>query len=201
MEVCHYGDCQRFSHHVEKPFERLLHAAMGATFGAQCSKVDSDPAGLFSLWERAQAIVLLSRTKLGRDMFFVGSPEETAKAIVTVLRQTSQYFEYMRHILNAFLASSSSDSVAGGNSTPTRSSSVVDLELHPFRPIDVELPTDVTGYCYVLSSLRHPDVSYIGETSRLGRRIDEHNSGSGSLQTASVHLRPWILLCFVAGFG
>ena len=36
----------------------------------------------------------------------------------------------------------------------------------------------------------------------LGKRhIDEHNSGSGSLQTASVHLRPWILLCFVAGFG
>ena len=88
------------------------------TFGAQRSKVDSHPAGLFSLWEPAQAIVLLSCTKLGRDMFFVGSPEETAKAIVNVLRQTSQYFEYMRHILNAFLASSSSDSVAGGNSTP-----------------------------------------------------------------------------------
>ena len=125
-------------------------------------------------------------------MFFVGNPTETAEAIVHVLTVTSQYFEYMRHVLAAFLTSSSQERAT--------SPAVVDLSLHPFRPIDVELPTDTTGYCYVLSSLKHPDVTYIGETSNLGQRLDQHNSGSGALQTSSPHLRPWVLLCFVVGF-
>ena len=170
-----------------------LHGAMGSTFAVLCSKVDKDPRSPYALWERAQAIVLLSRTKKAKDIIFAGDPDLTADAIVDVLTQTTQYFDYMRHVLKAFLASSSEER--------QHDPPIINLASHPFRPIDVELPTDTTGYCYMISSLQQPDVTYIGETSNLGRRIDQHNSGSGAIQTASLHLRKWILVCFVAGFG
>lgn len=105
-----------------------------------------------------------------------------------MIQITSQYAEYMEHILNI---------LAG------RQDSVVPFlhqDIHPYRPCDIALPRDNTGFCYILISLADKATTYIGKTYDLHRRILEHNSGSGSLQTAPEHLRPWALLAFVCGF-
>ena len=43
-------------------------------------------------------------------------------------------------------------------------------------------------------------MTYIGETKRLVKRIEEHNSGYGSEGSLDYRLRPWALLAFVSGF-
>ena len=79
----------------------------------------------------------------------------------------------------------------------------LDITRHPYRAIDVELPTDSTGYVYLLLSLSDDSVTYIGQTSNLRRRLDQHNSGirkGGAAETDQIHLRPWAVYGFVCGF-
>jgi predicted GIY-YIG superfamily endonuclease len=69
------------------------------------------------------------------------------------------------------------------------------------RPIDIEIPTNKSGYVYILGSVRDENVTYIGTTSKLSHRFYQHNSGYGSKTTNSLHLRPWCLLAFITGFS
>lgn len=140
-------------------------------------------------------IVLLSRTKRGEHMYFVGDPDSTAKALLEVMLRETQYFRYMLQVMKVLLSPDSTTS-----STCTEAPTVTFNE-HPFRSLDVPLPTDASGVVYLLVSLACNDATYIGETYNVGNRLNEHNSGiGGAMQTSSVHLRPWALLCFVAGF-
>jgi predicted GIY-YIG superfamily endonuclease len=69
------------------------------------------------------------------------------------------------------------------------------------RASDILLPDDNTGVVYILVSLQNRDVTYIGQTNNLSRRIDQHNTRSGSIQTSSAVLQPWALVAYVSGFG
>ena len=66
--------------------------------------------------------------------------------------------------------------------------------------MDVVLPTLSGSFVYMLVSKVRPEVTYIGETGNLARRLDAHYSGIASKQTAIEDLRPWGLLAFVTGF-
>ena len=77
---------------------------------------------------------------------------------------------------------------------------VIDMTLQPMRPMDIELPRDKTGYVYVIASIRNTEMTYIGTTLNLKKRLNTHNSGYGSKSTQSIHLRPWTLLGFICGF-
>ena len=50
-------------------------------------------------------------------------------------------------------------------------------------------------YTYVLESLRRPGTRYIGGTSNLQRRLEQHNAGKN--RSTSKH-RPWKFVLFVA---
>ena len=78
---------------------------------------------------------------------------------------------------------------------------IIDQSVHPWRQCDITLPADTTRVCYMIVSVTHPDVTYIGETSNLCAHINQHNSRSGSLKTSSEELQPWALVAYVAGFG
>ena len=78
---------------------------------------------------------------------------------------------------------------------------MIDNGLHPFRPKDVLLPEDPSGYCYILLSLQDGHTSYIGQTMKLVVQLNQHNLGFGSNQTSDPHLHPWALLAFVCSFG
>jgi predicted GIY-YIG superfamily endonuclease len=67
--------------------------------------------------------------------------------------------------------------------------------------MDVELPTEASGYVYTLVYLQDKNSTYIGETTNLCHRLQKHNSGLVTKKTADITLRPWALLGFVCGFG
>jgi len=136
--------------------------------------------------------VLLSRTHYANDIIFVGPPGDTVNALASVLQQRSQFSEYISHLLCRL----STDANPDGTDAPIE----VSFENHPYRPVDVEIPYDNSGYSYLLVSLRHPSVTYIGQTNNIRRRLREHNSGYGARQTSDERLRPWALLTFVCGF-
>ena len=172
------------------------HAVMGQTLSSIVTQIDSDRN---HLWESGQARVLLSRTRRAEDMFFIGDPIETVKGIVQALCRKSQFYDYINHIL-ARLTSTEHDN-ASHVVVGTEQYVLDTCLMHPFRPIDTELPCPGSECCYFLVSLKNRQVTYVGRTSNLRRRINQHNSGHGSKHTHSEELRPFALVGYVSGFG
>ena len=48
----------------------------------------------------------------------------------------------------------------------------------PYRPNNISLPTDYSGYVYMLKSVCSNDFCYIGKTKDLHQRMVSHQSGS-----------------------
>jgi predicted GIY-YIG superfamily endonuclease len=168
---------------------------MGQTLASVVTRVYSEEGNLFSLWERAQVVVLLSRTRFAKDIIFMGDPKKTAKALTEVLLQCSQYLSYMCRLLETLTETS-----AVNTDSSVTDPVIIEHDIHPFRPIDVALPKNDSGCCYILVSVRHLSVTYIGQTNNLSERLNQHNSGHGSNQTMADNLRPWALLGYVVGF-
>ena len=143
----------------------------------------------YRLWEKEQAVVLLSRTKTAADVIFVGNKSDTLTALVMLIQTRTQFAEYMEHILNVL------------THTANQPVPVIDQAIFPFRVCDITLPQDRSGYCYILLSLKQKETIYIGQTLHLSTRLAQHNSGSGAKQTSPDHLRPWAILAYVAGFN
>jgi len=65
---------------------------------------------------------------------------------------------------------------------------------NPYTTID-------SGFVYLLVSMQDPNLSYIGQTSNLSRRLQEHNSGRGAEFTKPHHRRPWAVVAYIYGFA
>ena len=170
-------------HHVSS----TIHASMGHTLGIVATSI-STTIPRYKLWEKEQAVVLLSRTKNAGNIIFVGNKNDTLDALVMLIQTRTQFAEYMEHILNVLTR------------TANNPVSIINHTTFPFRVCDVRLPEDNSGYCYILLSLQQQGTIYIGQTLHLGTRLAQHNSGFGGKQTSPAHLRPWALLAYVAGF-
>jgi predicted GIY-YIG superfamily endonuclease len=168
-----------------------VHATLGCDFNKLATAVSaSDPC--YRLWEKEQVVVLLSRTFLGRHLIFVGNKNDTIEALTTLIQRRSQYSGYISHLLSVLCGQSMADDAL--------SSPAIHNELIPFCPIDVQLPQDGSGFCYIVVSLQDHSCTYIGQTLSIVRRLNQHNSGTGSIQTASLAKRPWSLVAYVCGF-
>ena len=87
------------------------------------------------------------------------------------------------------------------NSTSNQSQiSIFAHEEWPFRLCDMSLPQCNTGFVYMLVSTRDFTFSYIGETKNISIRLNQHNSGYGSMSTCPLSLRPYALFAYVCGF-
>jgi len=53
----------------------------------------------------------------------------------------------------------------------------------------------IVHYTYVLESLKRPGTRYIGRTSNLRRRLEQHNAGENR---STARLRPWKLVLYFA---
>jgi predicted GIY-YIG superfamily endonuclease len=168
-----------------------VHATLGCDFEKLATSVSTTDSR-YRLWEKEQVVVLLSRTFLGRNLIFVGDKGDTIEALVALITKRSQYSDYITHLLGVLCGRN-----ASGNAL---AAPVIRNHLMPFRPIDVMLPQDGTGFCYIIVSLQDRSTTYIGQTLSLVRRLNEHNRGTGSNQTASPLKRPWSLVAFVCGF-
>lgn len=165
-----------------------VHAVMGSDFNKLITSV-STTNPMYRLWEKEQAVVLLSRTFTARDIIFVGDTEDTVRALATLIQMRTQYTEYISHLLRNLCGETIGDNIV-----------VIRNHLIPFRPIDIQLPQEGSGYCYIIVSLQDMGTTYIGQTMSLVNRLNQHNRGAGSRQTADPNLRPWSLISFVCGF-
>ena len=89
-------------------------------------------------------------------------------------------------------------STVGENMSRHQGHRVVDYATHfPYYACDVSLPTSATGYVYMLLSTVNQKKVYIGQTEHIGKRLNEHNRGSGALGTASVLWMPWCVASYI----
>jgi predicted GIY-YIG superfamily endonuclease len=167
-----------------------IHGGMGQDLPAIITKVDGPD---YMLFQREQVVVLLSRTHEASQITFVGIPADTADALWKALDDTSQFAEYMEHLINELLHRPSAQEHRG-----------IDIpRFFPFRPIDYHLPTDNSGYAYILASLSpnaNGQVTYIGQAKNLASRFEKHLRGVGAAPTRDPLLQPWVMLGFVCGF-
>jgi predicted GIY-YIG superfamily endonuclease len=164
-----------------------IHACQGATFSKLVTAVTNLPGSdlNFTLWEAAQVIVLISRTRRCSDIYFVGDEHEVANRLVETLCETGRYLRHIQALTKRLCGEL--------DATPV-------LERPPiFRPCDMVLDRELA--VYLLVSTKHAGFMYIGETEDIRKRLNDHNSGNGSKFTNNSRLRPWALFGFVIGFG
>ncbi|KAF4650251.1 hypothetical protein FOL47_001334, partial [Perkinsus chesapeaki] len=160
-----------------------IHKVMGDTLGMVATEI-SDRRSAYKLWLKSQLYVIISRVRAMAHIYFVGNIAETMNAVRTLLAQSTQWDGYVRHVVGI---------LTGGALAPP----VIQLNIRPFRPRDTPIPADIRGYVYIIVSTEHTSVSYIGQTENLRRRIDEHNSRSGTRFTALAQFQPWALLAYI----
>lgn len=164
-----------------------IHAAMGCTLSKIVTAVTNDPSscGLdYTLWEAAQAVVLLSRTTQCKDMYFVGKPNAVAKALLNALKTNNRYVPHTRQMLS--------------NLCNEAQQTVITVPSTAFRPRDFVLPK--TSAVYLLVSTVDTSYMYIGETHDIRKRLNEHNSTRGSEMTKIRALQPWAVFGYVYKF-
>jgi predicted GIY-YIG superfamily endonuclease len=167
-------------HHVAS----TIHSAIGHTV----SKLATELGKENSVWERAMVVVLISRVRRARDLIFVGDPEANIEALIEGLESRNQYDEYMDHVVDVLTG------VAGAMMP-------LQLNMHPFRYKDIALPQDRSGVVYMLVSIQDTSSMYIGQSTNVEMRLNQHNSGIGARETADKEKRPWGLYAYITGFS
>ena len=168
-----------------------FHSTMGKTLLKLATRVDEQGSNSeCTIWDPTQVVILFSRTKLPNNTYFVTkNPEATGKTIYKVLKRKSAFRAQLSDLLDRLCSD-------GLNAPPQ----VVDHSNSIFRPRDVDVPSDNTGFVCVLVSTVNTQCIYIGSCNCLHTRFQQHNSGYGALQTSPASLRPWGLLGYVCGF-
>ena len=139
----------------------------------------------------------MSRTKLGKDIIFVGDKSLTIKRIISLCKTRNQWTDYMESILDLVTIEASSN---GENQNSIRQISLT-TESYPFRICDIPLPRCKSGFVYFLISVRTCSFTYIGECKCIVNRLANHNSGHGSSSTIPSHQRPYAILGYIGGFN
>ena len=183
---------RRTQYGLSHRYSGTAHAVQGQTLDWIVTRVTDPSENLaYAIWERAQALVLLSRTHYASHIIFVGEPTRTSEALANLLTKRSLYSDYITYLLHKLCG----DSLTG--SPPDR---YIQQHHHPIAIPQIEIPQTSSGYAYLLVSTQDPLTSYIGQSDNLIRRFKEHNRGFGAKSTAPEHLRPWALFGYVTGF-
>ena len=165
-----------------------IHAVMGSTVSTLVLHVGSSKDK--GLWEKAQVVVSLSRTKTSNDVYFIGDSNTITDILWKALLKRNQFDEYIEYLVKKLCGDDDSKAFTINQSSH-----------HPFRPKDVQLPNPTDYCCYILVSVQDPSYTYVGQTINLRKRLNQHNSfAGGTSSTNRQHLKPWALLAYVVGF-
>ena len=176
-------------HHVTS----TVHSCQGDTLHKVATEV-SHINRHYKLWDKGQVVVLLSRTRLAKDLIFVGSKTETVTCLVNLIQTKSQWSDYMERVISIVKVNPTNDEL------PSIHQRIFSYEVSPFEFTHLPLPQCSTGYVYFLVSMRNRRLTYIGQTYNLKSRLAQHNSGSGTYFTNEIQNRPWAILAYIAGF-
>ena len=75
-----------------------IHASMGDTLSKVAIQISLDESS-YKLWDKAQVIVAISRTKVGANTIFVGDKDSTINALVSLIQMKNQWTDYMESVL------------------------------------------------------------------------------------------------------
>ena len=189
QSVNRYKQAQRTQYGLRHRVTSTIHAAMGDTLSKVAIQITDS---MFELWDKAQVIVFLTRTKVGKNVILVRNKEETIEAIVRLVQSRSQWTDYMENILKLITINDN----PGNASIPT-----LTQNNFPYRICDVSLPQCKTGFVYFLISVRTRDYTYIGECNCIISRLYQHNSGYGSTSTTPINRRPFAIIGYICGFN
>ena len=78
------------THHVPS----TVHASMGDTLNKMVTEISTDVYD-YCLWDKAQVVLLLRRTKLGVNIIFVGDKHQTINALSSIIKSNNQWTNYM----------------------------------------------------------------------------------------------------------
>ena len=173
-----------------------IHAFMGDTLTKAAIEISRHDSS-FKLWDCAQVIVVLSRTKLGKNLIFVGDKKESVDACAELIQTRAQWTDYMESILNIVTVNNNNNQSEHQSSIP----SINPTTNYPYRICDLPLPQCNTGFVYMLMSIRRKTYTYIGETDNIRQRIKQHNSGHGSQSTEPSFLCPFAVIAYICGFN
>jgi predicted GIY-YIG superfamily endonuclease len=168
-----------------------IHKVTGKTILGKCAtEINS---GCLT-WDKAQAVVLLSRTTKGKDTIIVGDRQYAINHLWNVICVGNQWTSYIEELLQRLSVNGSGPTMPGQN--------IINYaDLYPYRTCDIILPRDTTGYVYMIASVKHPDRTYIGQTQDLCRRFYEHNKGYGAQGTEDPIHRPYFMVAFICGLS
>ena len=127
-------------HHVTS----TVHASMGDTLHKIVTETFTE-GNEFRLWYKAQAIVLLSRTRVGSNIFFVGNKRDTINALSSLIKTANQWMNYMENVLEMGTVNGISDQYQV---------SVLHHQKCPYRFCDMNVPHCTTGFVYMLVSFQ-----------------------------------------------
>ena len=75
-----------------------IHSIMGDTLPSLATTFSNEDRN-FSMWDKGQLLVILSRTKESKQTIFVGDKNSTLDALCNILTQRTQWTDYMEQIL------------------------------------------------------------------------------------------------------
>ena len=107
---------------------------------------------LISLFDRGQLIVILSRTRIMKSIFF-GPKNETIRGLKILLNQRTQWCDYIEEVMKVTNVNPNNNS---------KSLASLNQSSFPFRICDISLPQDQTGSVYFLMSQKDTSYFHIG---------------------------------------
>eukprot|EP00978_Attheya_sp_CCMP212_P041814 scaffold244588_cov43-Attheya_sp.AAC.3 len=191
---------RRIQYSIRPLIGKTVHRVMGHDVNKLVTCVGAG-SSKYRLWERGQIVVILSRTPCCKNMYFIGDPKETADEIVNLILKRGAYDEYMEKLIRCIAHDGSSDGGGIEERRDLNNERCVKLTDLPYRLKDARLPSDETGFVYLLVSLSNCRRIYIGSTNNLRERVLLHNRGHGAEPTRNpAYGGKWGLAGFVAGF-
>ncbi len=132
-----------------------IHSVMGSTIKYLVTDVTASGG---QLWEAAQAVVLLSRTKHLRDIYFIGDIEENIKGLWTALKIRDQYSDLLYHIMDNIFQTNDKN-------TPF---TIRESDYSWVKPKNITLPSPGIPCSYLIVLEPNPNVSYIEYSCNIG---------------------------------
>ncbi len=73
--------------------------------------------------------------------------------------------------------------------------------MYPYRISDISLPSDSTGFVYMLVTVKDCSRTYVRQTENISKRLYQHNKGWGAVGTADPQYRPYAVAAYICGMG
>ena len=164
----------------------------GNTIDGQCAIEMSEAC---CPWAKEQIVVMLSRTRIASDTIIVGETKFAVDKIWNLITIGTQWTAYIDQLLDRLSVN--------GNGGPIRDvDTVISFpSVYPYRISDISLPSDSTGFVYMLVSVKDCSRTYVGQMENISKRLYQHNKGWGAVGTADPQYRPYAVAAYICGMG